>query len=257
MNKHTLEYEDAPSGFVTLYNYKEPLMPFATGHGYEGVLLYDGKTDKVQCHFCGSWFFALGNHLGKEHNMKASEYKTMTGLRQTTALIGEEYRKKLIANGLDVRLKNLIPGGKKTEKEKKKVAAGLKKNNSTRQHQNERGTCPEQLLDRLRDLAKELGRTPLTDEVGFYETLVNVYGSYKNAIKKAGLKYRKPGQNVHYNAKKIFTREELLELIREFTRKQGREPSYSDVRRSMLPSGSTYVRHFGSWVKAKKIALGT
>jgi len=40
----TLEYEEAPSGSVCLYNYKEPFMEFhdeelGVGHGYQGVLL--------------------------------------------------------------------------------------------------------------------------------------------------------------------------------------------------------------------------
>lgn len=62
-----LEYPEAPSGFVTLYNYKEPFMPFTDpdtreGFGYGGVLVFDGVSDKVQCHLCGEWYHALGNH---------------------------------------------------------------------------------------------------------------------------------------------------------------------------------------------------
>lgn len=36
-----VEYEEAPSGYVKLYNYKEPFMKFNGGHGYQGVLLVD------------------------------------------------------------------------------------------------------------------------------------------------------------------------------------------------------------------------
>lgn len=57
---HELEYEEAPSGFVTLYNYKEPFMKFKEGYGFQGVLLFDGTSDKIQCHFCGNWYDALG-----------------------------------------------------------------------------------------------------------------------------------------------------------------------------------------------------
>ena len=42
-----MEYEEAPSGYVTLYNYKEPFMPYREGYGYLGVVLFDGETDKV------------------------------------------------------------------------------------------------------------------------------------------------------------------------------------------------------------------
>lgn len=49
-----MEYEDSPSGFVTLYNYKEPFMKYEEGYGLKGVLLFDGKTGRVQCHMCGA-----------------------------------------------------------------------------------------------------------------------------------------------------------------------------------------------------------
>lgn len=42
--KKTIEFEDAPSGQIMLYNYKEPFMEFydkatGEGYGYEGVLV--------------------------------------------------------------------------------------------------------------------------------------------------------------------------------------------------------------------------
>src|SRR6185436_14180348 len=141
-----MEFEEAPSGFVKLYNYKEPFMKFDRGFGYEGVLLFDGKTDKIQCHFCGQWFSQLGHHLHKEHNMLASEYKDEVGLLQTTALIGEELRAKLIQKNLGKRLKNLRPGKKKTRAEKEKIRKTLKANALRRETQNRFGTSPLQLI---------------------------------------------------------------------------------------------------------------
>ena len=100
-----MEYDDAPSGFVKLYSYKEPFMPFHgagifdIGYGFEGVLLFDGKSDKIQCHFCGDWYDFLPSHIRKEHSIKTSEYKELVGLTSRTALISEKVRTKMIANG--------------------------------------------------------------------------------------------------------------------------------------------------------------
>lgn len=113
-----MEHPEAPSGFVTLYHYKEPFMKFEGGFGFQGVLLFDGKTDKVQCHLCGNWMDYLPNHLMREHSMKASAYKDLVGLRQSTALLNEAQREKLIESGLEKRIKNLKVRGKKTEEEK-------------------------------------------------------------------------------------------------------------------------------------------
>lgn len=45
----TVEFEDAPSGMITLYNYKEPFMDFVDeatggGFGYQGVLISEENT---------------------------------------------------------------------------------------------------------------------------------------------------------------------------------------------------------------------
>lgn len=187
--KKEMEYEQAPSGYVTLYNYKEPFMSFKPGFGYEGVLLFDGETDKVQCHFCGVWYGALGRHLAGEHNMTAKQYKEKTGLNPGTALIGEKMRAKLIASGLDKRLQNLRKwkGIKRPQYVKDKIRASLKENR--REQQNLHGTCPEQLVERFIQQAKELGRTPKSTEMSYYEAVVRTYGGMKRICELAGLPY--------------------------------------------------------------------
>jgi hypothetical protein len=225
--KKEIEYPDAPSGYVTLYNYKEPFMPFKyedTGFGYEGVLLFDGVSDKIQCHFCGDWFQAMGSHLHKEHNMKARDYKEITGLRQTTALVSETLRAKMIANGMSIRLKNLQKGGKKTEEQKEKIRQTLL--TLPRQTQNETGTCPKQIIDRLQKRAKELGRTPTTDEITFIQVLRKVYGTYSQACRIAGLDVREEGQ-VLFNPRTI-TQEQIVNFVREFWIKNHEFPRFKD-----------------------------
>ncbi len=298
-----IEYEEAPSGFVYFYNYKEPLMKFDKGHGFLGTLAFDGDTDKIQCHLCGEWYGNLPPHLVKEHNIRAPAYKEIVGLNQTTALINENMRKKLIASGMDKRLQNLRQNGmgKGTTRSKEvraKISATLKKN--TPEMQNLRGTCPVQLIERLRNKYFELGRTPLHKELGFHNALTATYGTMKQACAIAGIPYRDcieyirnffdingrlprhkdVGKNAlwrniqRYNYRELcrdalasdnhyrkpdkrlfYTKEQLINFVRNFETIHGRKPSYSDCKRGLLPHLSRYSYHFGSWQNTLKIAF--
>lgn len=213
-----VEHEEAPSGYVKMYNYKEPFMKFNEGYGYQGVLLFDGETDKVQCHFCGEWFGQLAHHLHREHNMTASAYKDSVGLMQTTALIGEKMREKLVASGMEKRLKNLKIQGRKSEETKRKIRETQKKNVIEKRNLN--GTCPEQLIERFLKIYNKLGRVPRTKEKGFsglYKTLCFYYGNMKRVCQLAGVKYRKSG-----------------ETLKSFKELHGRTPSPSDIKRQLV-----------------------
>ena len=218
-----LEYEDAPSGYVTLYNYKEPFMKFTEGFGFKGALVFDGTSDKIQCHFCGQWFDMLPHHLRREHNMSALEYKDKVGLLKTTALINEKVRASLIASGLDKRLQNLRRNRKGctvSKETKKRISATLRENFSKMENKNLRGTCPEQLVDRMIKKYNELGRTPTQIEFGngFCETVRKVYGSMKEACRVANIPYRAPSSNVKGRAGRSpsFTKEECMKYIHTF-----------------------------------------
>jgi len=237
---------DSPSGYVTLYNYKEPFMPFENGYGYQGVLLYDELDGSVQCHLCGKWFQSLGHHVNRVHAIKSSAYKTMVGLNQTTALISEKLREKIIESTkhtLQARLANLALPKKKQEKYNTK---------NTRQRQNKTGNCPMQLLDRIKQKALELGRTPTALELEktvAKKTIVMVFGSMENAIRLAGLVPRKKGEGVTY---KTYTKEEIIEILKNFKATHGRNPLMSDSKRGLIPSWGAFVKHFGSFNEAKK-----
>jgi len=255
-----MEHPEAPSGFVHLYNYKEPFMPFDAGFGFQGVLLMDGKEDTVQCHFCGGWFNYLPHHIHKEHNMTATQYKTIVGLRQSSALLSETARANLIAGGLDKRMLNLKPGKReRSAEERAKTSKTLK--NKPRESENEYGTCPLQIITRIREQAEKLGRAPRYKELIGRETTLKVFGSIRAAYKRAGIKCRKPGQNVNHSKANrnrpefgVYTKDLLLGMIVDFVKNNAREPSYSDCRRGLLPSAHIYALHFGSWNKALKAA---
>lgn len=236
-----MEYEQAPSGYVTLYNYKEPFMSFKDGYGYQGVLLFDGASDKVQCHFCGEWYETLGHHLQREHNMRAHEYKKEVGLNHKTALIGEKFRAKLIASGNEARRKNLRDNtGRTVSKEtrakisKSVLERRLEKRNLT-------GTCPEQLIDRLLKLYAELGDQMSSKKVPFIEAVVRTYGSYINACKIAGIPYRTPADGLKIgwetNTKKTEVRIEVgKQFVYRYYKEHGALPAFKDFRSSGFKS---------------------
>src|SRR3990167_5777234 len=209
--QQNVEYEDAPSGNFTFYNYKEPLMRYEEGNGFMGALVFDSETDKLQCHLCGEWEHSLQHHLRKEHNLTASQYKEMVGLNKTSALISETYRSKLIAAG-QKRFKNLRKNRKHSEEAKQKISASLKEYRF--ETKNKIGTCPAQLLERLVVLYNQKGRMPRSRWFSFYDSLKKVFGSRKRACQFAGLPYRKPGQNLEGGRGKTkWTNETVVEAI--------------------------------------------
>lgn len=63
-------------------------MESPSGHGYIGVIMYDDKEDKVQCHICGKWFSYLGRHIYTKHGESVDNYKIRNGLHLQTPLCG-------------------------------------------------------------------------------------------------------------------------------------------------------------------------
>lgn len=254
-----MEYPDAPSGSVMLYNYKEPFMRYDKGYGYQGVLLFDVEDDKVQCHLCGEWFAYLPNHLHREHSTSAREYKEMVGLSQTTALIGEAQRAKLIETALGRRtFKNLRPGVAKTEAEKQKIRETLKK--LTVERQNKLGTCPAQLIEKLRNKYHKLGRTPSEKIDGFQkETYERVFGSWKEACARSGIPYVRPGVNRNYDhvRKSAVVESEVILWIRDSI-VDGKLPKQSDyAKRIAVHKNTVYsaLKRYGGWRKLCHEAL--
>lgn len=125
----------------------------------------------------------------------------------------------------------------------------------TRQDENENGTCPFQLIERLQALAEKLGRTPRSFEIPFEESLKRVFGTYENAMRRAGLQVRGVGQNVLHWTK--YTPQTLTHAMQDFKRIHGRKPARSDARRRLVPAVHMYEKFFGSWRKALKHAFST
>lgn len=106
----------------------------------------------------------------------------------------------------------------------------------------------EDLLDEIRRLADDLGRTPTKrdmNDLGAYSGRLyfDRFDSWNAAVEEAGLepnpqRARGPSD------------EELLAELRRLASELGRSPSSREMRRYGTHSDSTYVRRFGSWDNA-------
>ncbi len=215
-----IEYEEAPSGNVTFYNYKEPLMKFKDGFGFVGAVVFDTSTGDIQCHFCGRWFKELGNHIHREHALDAKEYKRLVGLNKSTALVNEKVRAKMIEHGRTNKKirSNLRPGLPHSAATKRQISQTLKENRD--EMKNLHGTCPEQLIERLVQMHDKLGYTPPTKKIPFYEALLATYGTLAEACRVAGIPERHPGETVFPRVKK-YERAVIVKNLHEYYLKHG------------------------------------
>lgn len=113
----------------------------------------------------------------------------------------------------------------------------------------------EDLLNMLKEKAKELGRVPTQDELNSdhgmpsFWTYVYRFGSFRLACKEAGLSYRKHGRSIKY------TDVELLEMLRNKAKELGRPPQSDDLgNRNNMPARQVYIYRFGGLRKALKKA---
>lgn len=253
------------SSDLVYLHYKEPLkkIPKKEGVGYYGTILMSKKMDRIQCHICGELFESLGSHLNRTHGTTAKEYREKYQVARGTALISEAYRLRL-KNRMLEWIKNMTPEEK--EEYKRKVLAAVRKSNDSRPYRkktplrlevkNKRGTCPDQLLDKIKRVAKELGRTPgrkeFDDYFGTHKYQTNIlqtFGGWKNAVRMCGFE--------PYESKKGragYSKEHLLALLRVFYKRKGIIPSTSDFKRGVFPDMNVYLRNFGSIKEARKLA---
>lgn len=114
----------------------------------------------------------------------------------------------------------------------------------------------EELCQYLQSLAAELDRSPRRVEVQersdiSVSTFSRRFGSFNDALRAAGLAVTKP-----HDEDPKYSREELLEYIRELTAEQLKPPSAADMNDADgVPNANTYQRRFGSWNRAKRLAV--
>lgn len=250
-------------GEITLHNYKEPLVEIADGYGYYGTLATTIDGEYIQCHICGELYKNLSGHIWNAHHMRAKEYKEEFGLSKGNALISENTRQHFKQQTLDW-LKTLTDEQK--EEYQKKALAGWKKavkekrttkgQTESLERKNKKGTCPEQVLDKIREAHDKLGATPSKKEFIDYcgsqryvHLIYKLFGSWTKAVELAGLKPKQ--YTPHKKGGKKYSDQELLDLLVVHTLQEKKIPTATDFRRGVLPSYALYTNRWGSIENAR------
>lgn len=244
---------------VSVSVYKEPLRKVEGGYGYYGVLLGTGDGEKVQCHECGVLYSSLTFHVYKAHGLRVREYKEKYGLAYKTALVSENLRNCYKEKTLEW-LETLTPEEKRLYREQSRLGREKRcvfQPKLTLETKNKRGTCPDQLLAKIKEVAAALGKTPTKSEF-IWETgtqryvhlIYKTFGSWSEAVRRAGYEVREKHKGVRVR----HTTEELLDYLRLFKRVNGRVPTATDFRRDYLPDYEVYIRRFGSIHEARLLA---
>lgn len=261
------------SNGLILGPYKEPLRRVDGGFGYLGALTFD-TLGKVQCHVCGELFDNLAGHISNAHKVTAKQYRTTYGLAATTRLISEKYREEKKNNHLQY-LASLSPEQKAehrrrayaaitrcNELRRQRIKDGTHKaGNNSLEQKNKRGTCPDQLLQIIRDAHQHFGYTPSQHEFQaafscrYNEPIKRTFGSWSAAVKKAGFEDRKGKGGAPKGIARVrHTDEELLDYLAVFYQENNKIPTSGDCNRGLLPSYAAYNLHFGSFPRARELA---
>lgn len=115
------------------------------------------------------------------------------------------------------------------------------------------------LIEELKRIQKVVGDRPITkydiDKYGKagWTTYFKKFGSFSNALLKAGLK---PSKRMNVSNKELLN--SVIELWTKTLEKEGRRPFASDLKKYDVPySEDTYRRRFGSWKKALILAYNS
>jgi hypothetical protein len=235
---------------IFLYQQKAPFIP--SGQSVRGALEYDPAEDKIKCHECGEWRSHLATHAFLAHGIRAAEYKRKHGFNQKAGLVNESIRRKM-SDQASRRTENWLrhPSHMKNSTELRQHARSrmLSENPAgpiTTEARNVRGTCHAQILEKLRHIISKLGHTPSWKELyceglspasvalAFNVTRINDVMSLLNLPTNGTLPGRK------------YSREMLIEILRDFYVAHRVLPRGTDFRRGLVPDDTIYRRHFGT-----------
>lgn len=251
--------ENASKDDLVYLEYKEPLKAIEAGKGYGfyGVVAVSKDRNKVQSHLNGKLYPSINTSHVRRFGLKnLEEYKEKFGLAKETVLAGRETRNKLI--------ENYFKRSKKDAKDrlsrisKSKIIETNKKRRGTKislESHNKRGNCPDQLIQKIRDLKKEIGRTPSKKDFRnkwkgrFLGTIYETFGSWSKAVELAGFKPLDKEKEEKYN------RSSLITYLQNFYQRFGRTPTKSDSADGYIPSIDTY-RKYWKTMNAARIQAG-
>lgn len=103
---------------------------------------------------------------------------------------------------------------------------------------------PEQLIEKIQELSRVLGRTPTKEDLKnpSVDAYKKAFGSWSNALVVAGFEKRRYGE---------YTKEDLIERLQNLAHELNRIPKIKDP---VNPSYAVYIRAFGTWNDALNAA---
>lgn len=245
---------------LTYLHYKEPLLPVKDGYGYFGALAQSKNGNHVQCHICGAMVENLGHHAYMTHSLKAKEYRVKFRMSLTTPLCSDSFSSKCKTRWLDWY--NTLSQEEKLAHRQSMVEAQKvavrKPRQLTLEELNRKGICPDQLIDKIQECAKSLGKTPSRrDFINYCNTdrfrapIERTFGTWTKALEIAGYAVRKQKTG---GAMKTYSDETLIRLLQDYHETHKQVPTASDCMRGFLPSLATYIKRFGGIKAARKAA---
>lgn len=242
----------------TLFKVVSPLAPVKDGFGYDGVLLREKSTGKIQCHLCGKWFDFLATHVKQKHDCPAEEYRYKFSLPLGFPLCSKKYSEA--RSDISSRPEHLSRLGKNRPKNpgrflrSKKCRKRGAWTSSCLAAQNKRGACKAQMYERYIVVADQVGREPSEGDLRKYDPplmgiIVRRHGNLGEFLKSHGLEGRPYApattkRKIISQLRAFAVEKEKIPVARDFLRGNGRKyPAYSTIR-----------RHFGSWRRAMSAA---
>ncbi|UNL92004.1 hypothetical protein IE382_23005 (plasmid) [Bacillus subtilis] len=107
-----------------------------------------------------------------------------------------------------------------------------------------RGYTEEELIEVLQYKAKELGRSPKSNEVKQFQAIVRHFGSFNKGLEAAGLAFHRERSRSN-----PYTIEELIKILQCRAKKLGRTPTQREVKQAGI-----IQKHFGSFNKGLEAA---
>ena len=176
-----IDYPNAPSGKVIVGKYIPPFEENETGFGFKGVVVEDKNTEELECCICGKWFQNIPTHL-RTHNITSPDYKRKFGLLQSTAL--KSHKMRLKHSAVMIKMRN-SDEKHRWKFQRNNIFAGNRKGmKKAVESKNKHGVCDLQIMEKVIELQKELGKTPtlvdLKNRYGyaFISHLYKRYSSY-------------------------------------------------------------------------------
>jgi len=214
---------------------------------------------------CGKLFQDLGPHIRTKHKIDVKEYRTQFMLAKKSSLISETRRLQLKNNTIkwlegmtedernEIRTRSLEKArqywSEHPWREQPKIALETK---------NKRGTCPQQLLEKIREIEERIGHTPslkrFVYETGgqrYKHSIFTMFGSWNAALKLLGCTDITPARTRY---SEHYTKEELIGYMRAYFKIHKKVPTNTDFKRRLLPSRSVYYKNFGSINEARRMA---